>query len=105
MDFQIKRNIFLTGIFMAAAAFVPGILFALSWSCTQIGNYLVYMIMPLYAMGCLFILIWGSCQVIWKLPYRKSLRFFLFFLWLGLYPVLCLGLLRMTLWALMALFR
>lgn len=104
MNSKIKRNILLTVIFMAAAACVPGILLAVSWISQSCG-FLVYMIMPLYAFLCFLILVWGSCQVVWELPCRKSLRGLYFFLWLVFYPALCLGWLWMNFFVLMAFFR
>ena len=102
MNSKIKRNILLTVIFMAAAACVPGILLAVLWISQSCG-FLVYMITPLYAFSCFLILVWGSCQVVWELPCRKSLRGLCFFLWLVFYPALCLGWLYMNLFALTAL--
>ena len=42
-----------------------------------------------YLMYCFFVLAWGTAQVIWRLPCRKTFRVLLFSAWLTLYPALC----------------
>ena len=42
-----------------------------------------------YLMYCLFVLVWGPTQVIWRLPCRKTFRVLLFAAWVTLYPALC----------------
>ena len=42
-----------------------------------------------YLMYCLFVLVRGTTQVIWRLPCRKIFRVLLFAVWVTLYPALC----------------
>ena len=42
-----------------------------------------------YLMYCLFVLVRGTTQVIWRLPCRKTFRVLLFAVWVTLYPALC----------------
>ena len=52
---------------------------------------LAVMLMICYGLCGLFVLVWSSTKLIWKLPCRKFFRMLIFFAWLILYPALCLG--------------
>ena len=97
MDDTLKRNIRKTGIFMLATACVP-------WFCLPLAlipdldrssdSYWIVLFAVaelVYILGCLFVLVWGSSQVIWKLPFGKVWRKVLFFAWLIIYPASCWG--------------
>jgi hypothetical protein len=95
MDDTLKRNIRKTVLFMLATACVP-------WLCLPLAlipdldrssdSYWIVLLAVaelVYILGCLFVLVWGSSQVIWKLPFGKVWRKVLFFAWLIIYPVWC----------------
>ena len=50
-----------------------------------------WMIIPslLYLLSAIFVIIWGSTEVIWCLPLNKLWRTAIFILWLVIYPALC----------------
>ena len=92
MEDKLKRNIVKTGIFMLITAVIPASFFLIMRvPDTSTAWPLAVMLMICYGLCGLFVLVWGSSQVVWELPCRKSFRTLIFLAWLILYPALCLG--------------
>ena len=86
---KLKRDIWITGIGMfAAAVCIPALFLGMMHLPTDLFPPLV--LLYVYILLCLFTLVWGSVQVFWELPGKKR-RLFLFLLWLILYPAACAG--------------
>jgi hypothetical protein len=92
MEDKLKRNLWKTGIFMLITAAIPASFF-LMMCVPDISTAwpLAFMLLIFYGLYGLFVLVWGSTQVIWELPFRKVWRTIVFLLWLILYPALWLG--------------
>ena len=92
MDPKLKRDSWIAGIGMAAAAvWLPAMVFAMMHLPAGFaGEYGFFVLFHVYVFFCLFNLVWGSVQVIWELP-GKNRRLFLLLLWLILYPAVCVG--------------
>ena len=95
MDDTLKRNLRKTGIFMLAAAFVPWLWLPmelipdLDRSSDSYWIVMLALVELAYILCCLFVLVWGSSRVIWKLPFGKVWRTVCFIAWLILYPACC----------------
>ena len=97
MSPELKPNIRLTGIFMLIPAFIsllvfPMMLLMFSLPSSASVNWLLlpYLWYFAYAAACFLVLVRGV-KVIWELPVEMIWRVMLFFVWLVLYPALCLG--------------
>ena len=92
MGLKLKRDLWIAGIGVAAAALcLPAMFVGMVHLPTGFaGEYRFFVLVYVYVFFCLFNLVWGSVQVIWELPGKKR-RLFLLLLWLILYPVLCIG--------------
>ena len=92
MDPKLKRDSWIAGIGVAAAALCLPAMFAgmVHLPTGFAGEYRFFVLFHVYVFFCLFNLVWGSVQVIWELPCKER-RLFLFLLWLILYPVMCVG--------------
>jgi hypothetical protein len=91
MEDKIKRNIGKTGMFMLIAALLPLLFLLLFRLPAGLGCPVAFVWQCLYIVCCIFVLVWGSTQVIWELPCRKFFRMLVFGAWLIFYPALCLG--------------
>ena len=92
MKEQLKRNLWKTGIFMLITAVIPASFFLMMCVPVIFTSWpLPCMLLICYGLCGLFVLVWGSTQVIWELPFRKVWRMILFLLWLIFYPALSLG--------------
>lgn len=93
MQPKLKKNICRTGIFAAVTAIFPLLYFPI-WKFADVLERVFrynWMIIPslLYLLSAIFVIIWGSTEVIWCLPLNKLWRTAIFFLWLIIYPALC----------------
>ena len=85
MDDILKRNIRKTVLFMLATVFVPLLCLPLALipdlDRSSDSNWIVLLAVAelVYILGCVFVLVWGSSRVIWKLPFGKVWRKVLFF--------------------------
>ena len=91
MENELKQNIRKTGILMLIAAVIPFLFFLSFQLPSEVGWSAVFTLQLLYIGSCLFVLVWSSTKLIWKLLCRKFFRMLIFFAWLLLYPALCLG--------------
>ena len=95
MDDILKRNIRKTVLYMLATVFVPLLCLPLALipdlDRSSDSNWIVLLAVAelVYILGCVFVLVWGSSRVIWKLPFGKVWRKVLFFAWLIIYPACC----------------
>ena len=87
MDPKLKRDLWIAGIGLAAAAMCLPAMFVGMMHPLHFPPFVLFYV---YVFLCLFNLVWVSVQVVWELPCKER-RVFLFLLWLILYPVVCVG--------------
>ena len=95
---ELKRNIRETGIFILITVFISLLVFpmlllmaSLPSSASATWLLLPYLLHFTYVAACFLVLVWVGAKVIWELPIKIIWRAVLFFVWLVLYPALCLG--------------
>ena len=95
MDKLLKKNLLKTGYLILAAATIPMITMIMIAIWHQGENRIISVLSAIlnffYYGFSLFVLIYGSSQVIWKLPLKKIWRTAIFSVWLCGYPALVLA--------------
>ncbi len=107
MKEALKKNVWMTGMLMLIAAILClplifiheigsilvfcGVVEASRYGGVpdSVVDFLAMTVFFVYGIFCLFVLIYGSSKVIWKLSFKRVWRIVLLFAWLILYPIWC----------------